>query len=830
MKAIRLAILALARDGKSGELRVLMLALLVAVSALTAVGFFTNRVSRAVDQQAGEVLAADLRLRSNNPITRDYFTLAEEEGLQTAELATFPSVVFVGEESSLTAIRAVTDKYPLRGQLRVADVPFEKGTPTDEIPGKGEVWLEPRVMAQLNAEVGDRVRVGSMEMTIAKVLDYRPDQGSTFVDLAPTLLMRMDDLPATALVRTGSRISYAALFAGEDPAAVARVKAQLEARKTPSERISDLADASPQIRSAIDRAGRFLSLSALVTILLAAIAVAIAARRYVARHLDTVALMKSMGAPQRLVLQISVLELLMIAIAAGIIGSLIGYAAQAGIAMLLRELVRGDLPPPSLTAGGLGLMTSILMLIGFALPPLLQLRHVPPARVLRRNLEPPPLKYITVYGTALGSLIALLWWLLRDVELLIYVVLATAGTFAVLFGAGWLLVRGLGRLRGSVGISWRYGMANIARRGRDSVIQIIAFGLGLMVLLLLAVVRNDLMEEWRASLPTDAPNYFMINIRADQVEPIQTFFNEQQVAPPELVPMIRARLVEINGVSVNEMRLPTDRGREFVERESNLTWSQDPQDNNTIVAGEWWREGDEGGPRVSVEIELAQALGLKIGDQLTYDVAGEIVAAKVANFREVRWDTFLPNFFMVFSPGVLDNAAGTYITAVHIPQDRRAMMIEFTRNFSEVTAIDLEAIISQVRGVMDKATLAVQYVFGFTLLAGITVLLAAIQATRDERRYESAMLRTLGASRRVVFQGVAAEFATLGLLSGTLAAVGASAAGYFLAKQLFDLDYTFDPLVWVVGLVSGTLLVGVSGTLATRSVVNHPPIATLRGG
>jgi putative ABC transport system permease protein len=829
MKALRLALLALARDGKSGELRVLMFALLVAVSALTAVGFFTNRVSRAVDQQAGEVLAADLRLRSNEPINRDYFRLAQEAGLDTAELATFPSVVFVGEESSLTAIRAVTDLYPLRGRVRVADVPFEKGVEVAGIPGKGEAWLEPRVMAQLGAKVGDRVRVGSMEMTIAKVLDYRPDQGSTFVDLAPTLLMRLDDLPATALVRTGSRISYAALFAGES-AAVAELKTELEARKTRSERISDLADASPQIRSAIDRAGRFLSLSALVTILLAAIAVAIAARRYVARHLDTVALMKSMGAPQRLVLQISVLELLMIAIAAGVIGSLIGYAAQAGIAVLLRELVRGDLPQPSLTAGGLGLMTSILMLIGFALPPLLQLRHVPPARVLRRNLEPPPLKYATVYGTALASLIALLAWLLRDFELLLYVVVATAATFAVLIAAGWLLVKLLSRLRGSVGISWRYGMANIARRGRDSVVQIVAFGLGLMVLLLLAVVRNDLMEEWRASLPESAPNYFMINIRADQVQPIKTFFAEQQVSPPELVPMIRARLIEINGKPAAELRLPTDRGRDFLEREANLTWSKDLQDNNTIVAGQWWREGDEGGPRVSVEAELARSMGLKLGDQLKWDVAGEIVEVSVANFREVRWDTFLPNFFMVFSPGVLDNAAGTYITAVNIPPDRRSMMIDFTRNFSEVTAIDLEAIITQVRSVMDKATLAVQYVFGFTLLAGITVLLAAIQATRDERRYESAMLRTLGASRRVVLQGVAAEFATLGLLSGTLAAIGASAAGYFLAQELFDLDYTFDPMVWIVGLVSGTLLVGICGTLATRSVVNHPPIATLRGG
>lgn len=829
MKALRLALLALIRDGKSGELRVLLLALLVAVSALTAVGFFTSRVSLAVDQQAGEVLAADLRLQSREPIEREYFQLAAAAGLQTAELSTFPSVVFKGEDSALTAVRAVSPTYPLRGRLKIADEPFAAAHETDALPGAGEAWLEARSFAQLGAKTGDRIRVGSTELTVTQVLDYRPDQGSQFVDLAPTLLMRLEDVPATGLMQEGSRISHAALFAG-DPPAIAGFKQQLSARKKPGQRIADIADASPQIRSAIDRAGRFLNLSALVTLLLAAIAVAISARRYVSRHLDTVALMKSMGAPQRLVLAISVLELLMIALLAGLVGSIIGYAAQEGIAFLLKDLVRGELPRPSLSAGWLGIMTSVFILIGFALPPLLQLRNVPPARVLRRNLEPPPLKYATVYGTALAALVALLGWLVRDAELLLYVFAATLATFAVLTVGGWLLVLGLGRLRGTVGISWRYGMANIARRGRDSVIQIVAFGLGLMVLLLLAVVRNDLMQEWRASLPENAPNHFMINIRPDQAAAVREFFTERSIAPPELVPMIRARLTQINSTPVAQLRMTTDRGREFVEREANLTWSQQLQLDNKVVAGRWWSAGDGGGPRVSVEIELAQALGLNIGDELTYDVAGETLVAKVTSFREVQWDTFRPNFFMVFSPGTLDGNTGTYITSIHIPREQRRLLYDFARRFPEVTAIDLEAILSQVRGVMDKASLAVQYVFGFTLLAGVTVLLAAIQATRDERRYESAMLRTLGASRRVVLQGVAAEFTTLGLLAGTLAAVGATAAGYFLATRLFNLDYTFNPGVWVIGLCAGALLVGISGTLATRSVVDHPPIATLRDG
>jgi len=348
--------------------------------------------------------------------------------------------------------------------------------------------------------------------------------------------------------------------------------------------------------------------------------------------------------------------------------------------------------------------------------------------------------------------------------------------------------------------------------------------------LLLAVVRNDLMKEWRASLPDNAPNYFMFNIRPDQVDPMRQFFASREVAVPTLVPMIRARLTRINGEATSPRRIGTDRGRDFVEREANLTWAATMQADNKLVAGTWWKEGDGGGPRVSVEAELARALGIKLGDELTYDVAGESITAKVSSLREVKWESFKPNFFMVFSPGVLEGTTGTFITSVHMPIEKRAVMNDFVRLFPEVTAIDLEAVLTQVRGVMDKASLAVQYVFAFTLVAGVTVLLAAIQATRDERRYESAMLRTLGASRRVVLQGVAAEFTTLGLLSGTLAAVGATAAGYFFATYQLELEYTLDPAVWAIGLVAGALLVGVSGTLATRSVVNHPPVATLRGG
>jgi putative ABC transport system permease protein len=827
MRALRLAFIAFLRDAKAGELRVLGFALIVAVTALTAVGFFTNRVSRAVDQQAGEVLAADLRLQSSEPIDRDYLARAHSKGLATAELASFPTVVLHGDTTALCAIRAVTPTYPLRGHIKVADAPFGTAYETRATPAPGEAWPEARVLAMLQLQVGHMIRIGKAEFRITHVLQYRPDQGSQFVDFAPTVLISMADMAKTGLIQQGSRITYSALFAGQPPA-IAQFKTDLTARKRVGERVSDIADASPQIRSAIDKSGRFLNLAALVTIFLACVAVAISARRYVARHLDAVALMKSLGASQRFVLAVSTLQLMLIAIAAGAIGSVFGFLAEEAIALFLRGILRGELPAPTISVAWIGVLTAVLVLAGFALPPLLQLRRVPPARVLRRNLEPPPLKYVSVYGTALAALVLLLGWLLRDVKLLSYVLLSAAATFAVLGLAGWLLVRLVSRLRGRVGVAWRYGIANIARRGRDSIAQVVAFGLGLMVLLLLIIVRNDLMTQWRASLPQNAPNYFLINIRPEQTAELQKFFTDRDVGAPQLVPMVRAHLMSINDRPVGQLKLPSDRGREFVEREANLTWAEHLQPDNKILAGHWWHPGDHGGARVSVEMEIAQALGLKVGDRLTYDVAGEAITARVASLRSVQWDSFRPNFFMVFSPGVLEETAGTYVTSVHLLPEQRPMLLDFMRQFPEVTAIDLDAILSQVRSVMDKASTAVRYVFAFTLLAGLTVLLAAIQATRDERRHESAMLRTLGAKRSVVLQGVAAEFTTLGILSGVLAAAGATLGGYLLATHVLDLKYHFDPLLWIIGLFAGAFIVGVSGTLATRSVVEHSPLETLR--
>ncbi len=827
MKVLRFALRNLWRDLKSGELTVLLLALSVAVLSLTAVGFFTSRISQSVRAQATEVLAADLRLESPDPISRGYFDEARRQGLRTAEIIEFPTAIFNGDVSQLAALNAVSESYPLRGRIRVADAPFGVAHATSGVPASGEVWVDARIIAQLNVPLGGTLRIGAGRFRVTEVLDYRPDQGTGFVNLAPAVLLNLKDIGATQLIQPGSRVTYSGLFAGT-PSEVDRFREFLVAKKTPGERLRAVDESSRQLNSAIDRASRFLNLASLASVLLAAVAVAMGARRYASRHIDTVALMKCMGASQAFVLWMSLIELSLLAIGAVILGATLGYAAQSGLAWLLRDLIRTELPPASLAPLPIALVTVLAMLIGFALPPLLQLKSTPPSRVLRKTVEAPPLRFGLPYVLAVGALFAILWSLVRDTALVVSVMAGVIGVGCVLAVAGYGLVRLTGRLRGGVGVSWRYGLANVSRRGGGSVVQIVAFGLGLMVLLLLAVVRSDLLADWRRSLPMNVPNNFLVNIRPEERQSLDDFLQSHGLGQPQMYPMVRARMTAINERPVESIKLKGEGGRGFLEREQNLTWSPTLMNDNQLVAGRWWTPADNGKPLVSISTEYQDTLGLKVGDRLTFDIAGETQSVEVASIRKIRWDSFRPNFFLVFPPGLLDGAAGTYMTSVFLTPAERPALVDLVRQFPTISVFDVDAILKQIRDLMDRASLAVQYVFVFTLVAGIVVLLAAVQSTRDERRYESAMLRTLGASRSTVLKGVAAEFSALGFLSGTLAAVGATGVGWILARRLFSLQFTFDPWVWVLGLVCGTVLVGLSGTLATRRVVNTPPIVTLR--
>lgn len=827
MKAIAFALRSFGRELRSGEVLVLLAAVGLAVAALTAVGFLTDRISKSVARQANEVLAADLRLRSQEPVPDAWSRLAQEYNLATATTMAFPSVVFAGDSSALATIKVVSDNYPLRGAVRVADTFFGEQRVVDGIPATGEVWADGALLARVGADVGDFLAVGELDLRVAAVLTYRPDQSIGFASLAPSLLMNVEDISHSGLVGEGSRVSYALLVAG-DEAAVAEFNEAIQDQLPESIRIRSQEESSERAYNAADRAQRFLSLTAIISLLLSAVAVAMSARRFAHRRMDTAALMKSLGATQGFVISVALVQLVLLGLLGVIAGSVVGFVADDLLSRIVADLMQGDLPDPGMRPVFLASGSALVLLLGFALPSLLQLRDTPPLRVLRHDVMPPAPSRILVAGMSLAAVAALLYRSVGDVRMLVILIGGIIVIAAALYAAGRVLVALLGRSRSGVGIAWRYGLANVARRGRDSAIQVVAFGVGLTVLLLLTLVRTDLLEGWRDTLDDDAPNHFLINIQPHEIDSVAAIFEENGVSIPTFTPLVRARMTTINDESVKDRSYPNDDGRWLANREANLSWTAELSSSNELLDGEWWPADYDGPPLVSIEQDSAVNAGLAIGDKLRFFVAGFEVEAEIASIRKINWDSFQPNFFLVLSPGALDGMPTTYISSMKIEAHEQAMLIDLVRAHPTISVIDLGAILQQVRGIIEKASLAVQAVFVFTLAAGIAVLFAAVQSTIDERRFESAMLRALGARRRTVFAGVMAEFAALGLAAGILASAGASVLAAVLAVQLFELPYEFSPVLWLVGLSAGVFVVSVSGFFAARSSINAPPADVLR--
>jgi len=827
MKSVVFALRSFGREIRSGEMLVLLSAVALAVAALTAVGFLTDRIGKAVARQANEVLAADLRLRSPDPIPETWRQLAAEYGLATAETRTFPSVVFAGDASSLATIKSVSETYPLRGRVRIADRLFGEQYEVDRVPAPGTIWADAALMARLGVDVGERVAVGEAELLIDAVLTYRPDQSIGFASLAPSLLVNLADLPATALVGEGSRVSYALLVAGEE-SAVDDYWEAVEDELPDSIRARDREDSSERANNAADRADRFLSLTAVISVLLSAVAIAMSARRYAHRRMDTVALMKSLGASQRFVVTAASMHIVLIGLIGVAVGCAAGYAAEYAVTGMLADLFASDLPDPGPAPVALGAGAALILLVGFALPSLIQLRNTPPLRVLRHDEMPPPPSRLLVAGMSLVAVALLLYAVIEDGMMLLIVLGGMLVVSAALYVAGRGLVVLMGRSRGAVGIAWRYGLANVARRGRDSAVQVVAFGLGLTVLLLLSFVRTDLLDSWQRTIDEDAPNNFLINIQPQERDSIAAIFEDAGVTSPQFVPLVRARMVTINDEDVKTREYPVEDGQWMANREANLTWAEQLSETNELVDGEWWPAGYDGPPLVSVEEEAAMELGVGLGDRIRFLIAGQEIELTITSLRRVNWDSFQPNFFMVLSPGALDGFPTTFVSSLRIAPDDKDVLLSLVRAHPTVSVIDIDSILQQIKGIVDKASLAVQAVFVFTLAAGIAVLFAAVQSTIDERRFESAILRALGGRRRTILAGVLTEFAAIGFSAGLLAAAGASILAAIIASRLFDLDYTFSPALWIGGLAGGTLLVCLSGFLAAARAINAPPVNVLR--
>jgi putative ABC transport system permease protein len=739
-------------------------------------------------------------------------------------------MVLSSEDNLLTQVRAVSDNYPLRGELLISDKMFGTTSVATGVPEPGTGWAEPGLFGRLGVEVGDVLTVGKKNIRVTQVLEYQPNPPSGgMTGLVPGLLVNIEDVPAFDVIKPGSRVTYRELFAGGHDQ-IASLRMDIEVMVGNGARVRGIEDAGEQINAAIDRAQSFLNLASLVTVILAAVATAMASRRYALKHLDTVALMKSIGATQDFVQRITLFQLALVIIVTAVVGSILGYLAQGVLVVLAADFINVSLPAASVNSAALGLITAAMITVGFALPHLLQLKDTAPIRVLRHDLPPPPLRVGMTYGVAIIALILMIYSIVGDLTLVGFITGGLAAVSLVAVFSGWVLIRSFTQFRGAAGVAWRYGLANISRRGTESIVQLVAFALSLMVLLLLTLVRNDLLSEWRQTVPESAPNYFLINIEPEKWPAISEFFEENVGAQPDHLPFIRGRITHVKGTPVDEIVFPDVRGEGFVRQETNLTWRAELPPSNKGQAGQWWGADYDGEIQVSLETGIARSLGLTIGDSISFNIGGETVEAPVTSFRFIEWDSMSPNFYVMLSPGLVRELPQTYIASVFVPPKQRALLNQFVRTFPGVTVFDLEVVLGQVRMVIDRASMAVQYVFLFTLLAGIVVLLAAIQATGDERRFESAILHTLGARRSKILQGIAVEFTALGALAGALAAFGATAVGYLLAKQVFDLDYTVSPSLWLVGLLVGSAVVGLTGTLATRKAVNEPPIVVLRDG
>lgn len=829
MKTLALAWRQLRRDLVAGDVRILFAALVLAVVAVTAVGFVTDRAERALAIEANRLLGGDVVVRGDAPPTDALRALAAAPGLHVTETQELQSMIRAGESLSLGDLRALGEGFPLRGSFRVVDRAGGAERDAGGIPAPGTLWISQAGAETLGAKPGDDIGIGTRTLKLAALVTQEPDAALDYFNVAPKVFLNLADLPSTGLVQEGSRLRYRLVVAG-DAAAVETFTAAVKPQLARGQRMETIQDARPEVRSALDRASRFLGLAALVSVVLAAVAVAMAARRHSERHLSGTAVMRCLGAQQRTLVGIHVGELVLLGLAACTVGVLIAFGLQWGIGSWLQQSLKIDIPPAGLMPALQGYGVGMIVLLAFGAPPVLALRRVPALRVLRRDLDRTEPSAWLVALTGFVGLGALLWWKAGSPTLGTAMLIGIVGTLAVLALLAWLLIVLVRRVRSRLRGSLRYGLANVSRRAGTSIAQVSALGLGLMALLLLTFVRTDLLDRWQLALSANAPNRFIINVQPDQVEPVKAFMQARGLSTVDLYPMIRGRLVEHNGkpASGADYEGADERAQRRADREFNLSMAAALRDDNKVTAGAFWTGRTPASPELSVEEEFAEDLGWKLGDQVAFDIAGQRFEGRITSLRSVDWESFRPNFFVVASPGALDGYSASYITAVSVPSGDSAFTRELVNQYPNLSVIDVEAVLNQVRSTAEQVSQVVQVVFWFSLAAGLLVLMAAVSASQDERLLEGGVMRVLGGSRRQLRLAQASEFAAIGLLAGLVAAIAASVLSGVVATQVFDLPWKANWQLAAIGGGLGMLAALAAGLFATRKVLDAPPSVTLR--
>lgn len=823
----------LLRDLRAGELRLLIVAVTLAVAALTAVGFFADRLKGGLARDARQLLGGDAVVSSDNPTPKAFADKARALGLQTVTTVGFPTMGRAadaqGGASKLVALKAVSAGYPLRGNLKIAAQPDAPAANTRDIPARGEAWIDAPLLDALALKTGDMLLLGDSQLRIARIIVIEPDRGAGFMSFAPRVMVNEADLPATKLIQPASRLTYRFAVAGKDKDVAAFVKWALEEAKKPEirgVRVESLEGGRPEMRQTLDRAEKFLNLVALLSALLSAVAVALAARGFAAAHLDDCAMLRVLGQSQRTIAWSYAFEFALIGLFASGLGVAIGFGVHFVFVILLAGLVETALPMASLWPVAFGLGMGLTLLFAFGLPPVLQLAQVPPLRVIRRdvgNLKPASLAVLAIGVAGFATLL-----LAASSDLLLgsIAVGGFAGAVLVFAGLSWLAVKGL-RLAVNEATAPRWlvlATRQISARPAYAVVQVSALAVGLLALVLLVLLRTDLVASWRAATPPDAPNRFVINVMPEQNEAFQKALRDGGVKRFDWFPMIRGRLTAVNGKTVTPDDYLEDRAKRLVDREFNLSNTATQPPHNQMVAGAW--QPEEAGA-VSVEEGIAKTLGLKMGDSLRFDIGGVATEAKITSLRKVDWGSMRANFFVIYPVSRMPDVPVTYMSAFRAP-DRKGFDNELVRAFPNITNVDMTSTINQVQGVLDKVIRAIEFLFGFTLAAGVVVLFAAITATREERAREFAIMRAVGARSSLLRQVQRAELVGVGLLAGFLASTVAVIVGWGLARFAFDFEWTASPFVPVAGALAGAALALAAGWWGLREVLNRPVVETLR--
>ncbi|WP_249979234.1 ABC transporter permease [Vreelandella olivaria] len=842
----RLAARSLKRDIRAADVRALFVALVLAVAASTMIAFFLDRLERGLERQAGQMLGGDLVLEQRQPFDEELRTRLEQVGFVLSDQVDLVSMISRGERFQPASLKAVDDVYPHYGVSHV-----DRGNGTEEIasgPPPGEAWADPRLAQLIEIELGDRVQVGQTELTISGIIEREADQSGGFGNFNPRLMLNTADLEATGLVQPGARVDFELLAAGP-PAALEQVQGLLAGLRRDGVDVRDVRVDRPQLGNALQRAESYLGLAGLAAVLLAGVAVAMSTRRYVERHLDTAALLRCFGASQYQLVVIFSLQLLGLALLASVVGALLGLIGQAVLLWLLVSFLPMTLPPPGIMPLWLGIFTALAVLVGFAGPTLLRIKQVSALKVLRRELDPLPPSAWLVVGVASIVFGGLLWLYSGSFPLALALLIGGAALLGLLWTISSLLLNGLlivvQRMTG--GGEWsqalRLGGKQLARRKQAGLGQLLAFSVTFFAMAMIVLVRGDLLTTWQDQLPEDAPNYFAINIQPSERDAFERVIAPRVDTQSTLYPMVRGRITAINNQAPGDVVPPDARGDGSLRRELNLTWQAELPEGNQIVAGQWfttlsepqgWMGAVEATPRavdesvpISVEDGLAERLGLGVGDELTFSVGSDTITTHIESLRSLNWDSFNPNFFVIFPPGILESFGHSYITAFHLPDSEQGLIRQLVSDFPGVSLLNVDAILGQVRDVLTQVTRAVELVLALVLLAGISVLYAALTASRPVRAHESGLLRVFGAGNRMISRVQWAEYALLGFTSGLMGAALAELATAGLYLYWLDLTPRLHIGLWVILPLGGALLIGAIGHALSYSLRRQAPAASL---